>query len=123
MKTLTLSKPMNPARIKPPAKPKPGSDKSKLTIQQLEDSYPVFKNNQPLAIGIHHQLFDAGYGQQDIIRCLYAWTRTTNYLKACAAPDSVRFNLNGSESGEVLPTARKWAQAILDKRSTRQVRP
>ena len=113
MKTLTLSKPMNPNRIKP------NCSKPKLTINLLRTHYSVFQEAKPLAVGTHRQLFDAGYSQQDITRCLSAWTRTTIYLKACIAPDSVRFNLNGSESGEVLPADRTWAQAMLDKRSTK----
>ena len=72
-----------------------------LTYDWLK-TFDVFKNNQPLAIGIHLQIKPPPPITQSYVSravAIHVWT--TPYLQAMTNPKAMRVNLDGSTFGEV----------------------
>jgi ProP effector len=80
-------------------------------------TYPVFRNSQSLAIGIHkaisvaHPEIDKGVLRQVLMR----HTASTKYLKTVAS-GGARYGLDGQPNGDVTPEQRTLAkQALIDR--------
>jgi len=97
----------------PDPAPKPGH-RSAL-IERLYAEIPVFRDYQPLAIGIHKSLMERfpEIDKGQVRTVMHFHTGTTRYLKAIieGAP---RFDLDGNPSGVV--TAEQQAQAATTLR-------
>ena len=80
-------------------------------------SFAVFRDGQPLAIGIHkaikERLPDIGEGA--LRMTLKAYTASTKYLKAVANGQQ-RFDLDGNPSGEITAEQREQALVMLKER-------
>jgi hypothetical protein len=74
-------------------------------IERLARLYPAVFNvhaPRPLALGVNWQVAQAlGIHPRLIEGALARWTDRVNYLAALADPGSRRFNLDGSDAGEV----------------------
>ncbi|MBA5689642.1 ProQ/FINO family protein [Rugamonas apoptosis] len=66
----------------------------------LLKKYPVLLKKMPLAIGIYEQILAVVHDRALVAYALGKHTRSGTYLKALSIGGS-RFNLDGSESGEV----------------------
>ncbi len=88
---------------------------------ELVAAYPVFRDAQPLAIGIHKSVMAAHPDlHKDAVRkALQRHTASTRYLKAVAA-GGARFGLDGQPSGEVTPEQKKLAADGLRERFRKQ---
>lgn len=86
-------------------------------LETLIATFPVFRNNQPLAIGIHKaikvRLPDIGDGS--LRMALKGYTASTKYLKAIAN-DKQRFDLDGNPAGEVTAEQRQQALETIKER-------
>ena len=72
-----------------------------LTYDWLK-TFDVFKNNQPLAIGIHKQIEPPKPITQSFVsRAVARHVWTIPYLTAMTDPKAIRVNLDGSPFGEV----------------------
>ena len=91
-------------------------------IERLYAEVPVFRDYQPLAIGIHKSLMerfhDLDKGQ--VRTALHFHTGTTRYLKAIVE-GAARLDLDGNASGVV--TAEQQVQAVATLRSSPGSRP
>lgn len=119
-----------PAKPKPP-KPKPSKVKkpprkpakklitppSVLRGRELNDSlngFAVWRNRQPLALGIEKQVFryiaehHLSASKRVVQRLLYAHTHQRDYLLAVAA-GGMRYGLDGQEAGEITSVEREYA--------------
>jgi ProP effector len=88
---------------------------------ELAAAYPVFRDAQPLAIGIHKSVMAAhpGLDKDAVRKALQRHTASTRYLKAVAA-GGARFGLDGQPSGEVTPEQQKLAGDGLRERFRKQ---
>jgi hypothetical protein len=122
LKPGTAPPPRMAERIKPvPAKPKPhkATNKHKHSgpppIERLAVMYPITFNVHaplPLALEINQDIAKAlGIHPQAAQAVLARWTNRMNYLAAMAAPGSRRFNLDGTDAGEVSDDHRAHAAA------------
>jgi ProP effector len=90
-------------------------------LARLAATYPVFRDIQPLAIGIHKAIL-AAYPDIDKValrQSLQRHTASTRYLKAVAAGGS-RFGLNGEPTGDITPEQLKKANQDLKDRFRKQ---
>jgi len=89
-------------------------------LERLYAEVPVFRDYQPLAIGIHKNLMerfpDLDKGQVRTV--LHFHTGTTRYLKAIVA-GAPRFDLDGNPSGAVTAEQQAQAAATLRERFKR----
>lgn len=97
-----------------PAKAKPGRN---AVLDSLSANFPVFRDCQPLAIGIHKtlklrqpELSDGG-----VRFALKQHTASTKYLKAIAN-GTQRFDLDGNPAGEITAEQRQQALDTLKER-------
>jgi ProP effector len=99
-----------------PQSPQP----ARVLLKQLQEQFAVFRDCQPLAIGIDKQLMTAIPGiQRKVLRiALGMHTNSLRYLKAMEKAQQ-RFDLDGKEAGEVPETHRTHATKILRERSAR----
>lgn len=90
-------------------------------LAELGATYPVFRDAQPLAIGIHKLVMAAhpGFDKDAVRKALQRHTASTRYLKAVAA-GGARFGLDGQPSGEVTPEQKKLAADGLRERFRKQ---
>lgn len=88
---------------------------------ELAATYAVFRDAQPLAIGIHKSVMAAhpGLDKDAVRKALQRHTASTRYLKAVAA-GGARFGLDGQPSGEVTPEQKKLAADGLRERFRKQ---
>lgn len=114
------SRPVNPS-----PQPKQGGP---APIERLAVMYPAifdFHAPRPLALGTYHHvaaaLPDLSHGA--VSRLLQRWTKRLNYLAAIAAPGSRRFNLDGSDAGEVSDEHRAHAAERLAEKSAVTLEP
>ena len=84
-------------------------------------AYAVFRDAQPLAIGIHKLVMAAhpGLDKDAVRKALQRHTASTRYLKAVAA-GGARFGLAGQPAGEVTPQQQKLAADGLRERFRKQ---
>lgn len=90
-------------------------------LASLVATYPVFRDIQPLAIGIHKAIL-AAYPDIDkaaLRRTLQRHTASTKYLKAVAAGGS-RFGLDGEATGDITPEQLTQANQDLKDRFRKQ---
>jgi len=93
-----------------PSKANPHSARNAL-LTFLRTTFPVFRENKPLAIGIH-KVIKERLPDTDSQRLRYAMqmhTASTSYLKSLSN-GTVRFDLDGNAVGEV--TAEQSKQAL-----------
>jgi ProP effector len=86
-------------------------------LAQLIAAYPVFRNAQPLAIGIHKAIVAAHpeIAKGALRMTLKRHTASTKYLKSVAS-GGARFGLDGLPAGEITPEQQAQAnQAIKDR--------
>lgn len=100
-----------------PSKPPPRDP----VLARLAETFPVVRDAQPLAIGIHKAIAAAlpDLDQADLRRTLQRHTGSTTYLKAIAAGGS-RFGLDGIPNGEITPEQQKQATQDLKDRFRKQ---
>jgi ProP effector len=86
-------------------------------LETLIASFPVFRDGQPLAIGIHKaikaRLPDIGEGS--LRMALKGYTASTKYLKAIANGKQ-RFDLDGNTDGDVTAEQRQQALETIKER-------
>lgn len=90
-------------------------------LARLIATYPIFRNVQPLAIGIHKTITAAhpDIDKAALRRTLQRHTASTRYLKAVAAGGS-RFGLDGVSTGDITPEQQKQANQDLKDRFRKQ---
>jgi ProP effector len=90
-------------------------------LARLVEAYPVFRDVQPLAIGIHKAIAAAlpDIDKTALRRTLQRHTGSTTYLKAVAAGGS-RFGLDGVPAGDITPEQQKQATQDLKDRFRKQ---
>lgn len=90
--------------------PPPSRD---TVLAQLIAAYQVFRDAQPLAIGIHKPIMVAHpeIDKNSLRKTLQRHTASTKYLKAVAA-GGARFGLDGNPHGDI--TAEQQQQATQD---------
>jgi len=76
----------------------------------------------PMALKIDKEVAShAPEGQRrNVRRALARLALSQRYLRALAAPDAVRLDLDGNPAGLVHESARVWAQRLLDQRMPRK---
>lgn len=86
-------------------------------LETLASSFPVFRDCQPLAIGIHKVIMarmpDLGEGSLRV--ALKRHTNSTKYLKAIAN-GSERYDLDNQPAGEISAEQRQQALATIKER-------
>ena len=99
----------------------PGQEARSL-LKSFQEKYPVFREFKPLAIGIDKQLLaqDAGLSRKTLRLALGMHTNSFRYLKSMESAKQ-RFNLDGSDAGEVPEEHRKHASEILRERFKKEV--
>lgn len=122
-------KPKPPAKAKkPPRKPRPkprtSPPPSQIRMQELNDrlnAYPVWRDHQPLMIGIDKELFrlinDEHFSSSKrVVRMLLAkHCRHRQYLQALSQGGD-RHHLDGTPTGTVTADERQQAAETLTKR-------
>jgi len=90
---------------------------SNPVLEILSATFPVFRDGQPLAIGIHKaiklRLPDIAEGSLRI--ALKGYTASTKYLKAIANGKQ-RFDLDGNPAGDVTAEQRQQALETIKER-------
>lgn len=86
-------------------------------LKALQEKHQVFRDFQPLAIGIDKQLLalDADLNRKALRLALGMHTNSYRYLKSMEKA-AQRFNLDGSPGGDVPAEHRKHAADILRER-------
>jgi ProP effector len=86
-------------------------------LKQLQEKYAVFRDFQPLAIGIDKQVINVLPDvERKVLRiALGIHTASTPYLKQLASA-SARYGLDGSPDGEVSDEHRSYAKNVLAER-------
>ncbi len=89
-------------------------------LARLAETFPVIRDVQPLAIGIHKAIAAAlpDIDKAALHRALQRHTASTTYLKTVAAGGS-RFSLDGVPNGDVTPEQQKQANQDLKERFRR----
>lgn len=90
-------------------------------LARLVATYPVFRDIQPLAVGIHKAIIAAhpDIDKAALRRTLQRHTASTRYLKVVAAGGS-RFGLDGVPTGDITPEQQKQATQDLRDRFRKQ---
>lgn len=116
--------PKKPAKAnrKPRQPPKPKkTPPSDIRAQELNDSlngFAVWRDRQPLAVGIDRQLFrhiadlHLSASKRVVQKLLHRHTHHRDYLLNVGR-GGVRFNLDGSEAGVILPAEQEHAGRVL----------
>lgn len=86
-------------------------------LDRLYAQFPVFRDFQPLAIGIHKSLLERlpDLDKAAVRAALHFHTASTRYLKAIVQ-GAPRFDLDGNASGEVTPEQQTQAVTALRER-------
>lgn len=90
-------------------------------LARLVATYPIFRDLQPLAIGIHKAIIAAlpDIDRKALRQTLQRHTTSTAYLKVIAKGGS-RFGLDGLPSGHITPEQQKQANQELKDRFRKQ---
>jgi len=100
------------------AAPSPSpAERARQLLKQLQDSYPVFANYSPLAIGIDKQILaQRPETERKLLRlALGMHTHSTRYLRAFEKATH-RFGLDGQQIVEISDEHRQHATEILRER-------
>ena len=83
----------------------------------LISAFPVFRNAQPLAIGIHKEIRRRrpDIGDKPLRVALQTHTASTSYLKALSKGEA-RFDLDGHAAGTVTSEQRQLAHDLIKDR-------
>ena len=105
-----------------PTPPTPPTQEARNLLKSLQDKFQVFRDYMPLAIGIDKQLLaqEANLNRKILRLALGMHTNSFRYLKSMESAKQ-RFNLDGSDGGEVPEEHRKHASAILRERFKKEV--
>lgn len=82
------------------------------------NAFVVWREQQPLALGIERQIFQLVAAQQPsaskrvVQKLLYRHTHQRSYLLKIGQSGQ-RFNLDGTEDGAILPEQREYAGRLL----------
>lgn len=118
------NKPTQGKRPRQPPKPKK-TPPSELRARELNDSlnaFAVWRNHQPLALGIEKQVFryiaehHLSASKRVVQSLLHAHTHRREYLQAVTA-GGVRYGLDGQKSEEITSTEREYAANRLVSRT------
>ncbi len=107
---------MNTATVTPPAQ------EARNLLKNLQEKFQVFRDYMPLAIGIDKQLLaqEESLNRKTLRLALGMHTNSYRYLKSMETAKQ-RFNLDGSDGGEVPAEHRKHATEILRERFKKEV--
>lgn len=96
--------------------PKPSHPRNTV-LEILSASFKVFRDGQPLALGIHRVIKERlpDIDTQQLRAAMRTHTASTRYLKTLSQA-SVRFDLDGSPAGEVTAEQRRQASDTLRER-------
>jgi ProP effector len=99
----------------PESAPKPGRQNELL--DRLRTDFPVFRDYQPLAIGIHKTLMERqpDLDKVQVRNAMRSHTGTTRYLKALVE-NAPRFDLDGNPTGVVTAEQQTQASTALRER-------
>lgn len=91
-------------------------------LKQLQEKFGVFRDYQPLAIGIDKQIIAAmpDVDRKTLRIALGIHTGSNPYLKRLRDADK-RFGLDGAEGGEVSEEHRTHAKTVLDERRKKAI--
>ena len=105
-----------------PTTPTPPAQEARKLLKGLQDKFQVFRDYMPLAIGIDKQLLaqEADLNRKILRLALGMHTNSFRYLKSMESAKQ-RFNLDGSDGGEVPEEHRKHASEILRERFKKEV--
>ena len=105
-----------------PTPPTPPTQEARNLLKSLQDKFQVFRDYMPLAIGIDKQLLaqEANLNRKILRLALGMHTNSFRYLKSMESAKQ-RFNLDGSDGGEVPEEHRKHASEILRERFKKEV--
>ncbi len=105
-----------------PTTPTPPAQEARNLLKSLQDKFQVFRDHMPLAIGIDKQLLaqEADLNRKILRLALGMHTNSFRYLKSMESAKQ-RFNLDGSDGGEVPEEHRKHASEILRERFKKEV--
>ena len=100
----------------------PPAQEARSLLKALQDKFQVFRDYAPLAIGIDKQLLaqDGSLNRKALRLALGMHTNSYRYLKSMENAKQ-RFNLDGSDAGEVPAEHRKHAAEILRERFKKEV--
>ena len=90
-------------------------------LSQLIAAYPVFRDAQPLAIGIHKAILAAHseIAKEALRITLKRHVSSTKYLKSVSA-GGARFGLDGLPAGEITPEQQELATQTIKDRFRKQ---
>jgi len=105
-----------------PTTPTPPAQEARNLLKSLQDKFQVFRDHMPLAIGIDKQLLaqEVDLNRKILRLALGMHTNSFRYLKSMESAKQ-RFNLDGSDGGEVPEQHRKHASEILRERFKKEV--
>ena len=100
----------------------PPAQEARKLLKSLQDKFQVFRDYMPLAIGIDKQLLaqEVDLNRKILRLALGMHTNSFRYLKSMESAKQ-RFNLDGSDGGEVPEEHRKHASEILRERFKKEV--
>ncbi len=124
--TTALTKPKAPIKPKPKARKKAPPKKplispSDIRLDNLNASLnglPVWRDRVPLSLGVEREIFQfiadrhLSASKRVVQRLLRQHTRRRDYLLSVGS-GGVRFHLDGSEAGQILPAEREHAGRVL----------
>lgn len=127
VQTNALAKPKAKVPTKKPTKPRKTAPKKPLvapsdirldSLNAVLNAFVVWREQQPLALGIERQIFQLVATQQlsaskrVVQKLLYRHTHQRSYLLKIGQGGQ-RFNLDGTEDGAILPEQREYAGRLL----------
>lgn len=104
-----------------PAENLPVGQNARQLLKELQEKFPVFRDCQPLAIGIDKQLMTrlAGIERKTLRVALGIHTHSLRYLKAIEKAEA-RVDLDGNAAGEITATHRSHASELVKERLKKQ---
>jgi len=106
----------------PTSSPEHGPAKNpRQLLKDLQETFPVFRDCLPLAIGIDKQLLlrQPGLDRKPLRIALGIHTHSLRYLKTVERA-AERVDLDGNPAGEITPAHRSHASEVLKERLQKQ---
>ncbi len=124
MTTSTPAPETTPEACSPPTKPtdkRLPSQNARQLLKDLQEKFPVFRDSQPLAIGIDKQLMARlpGLERKPLRIALGIHTHSLRYLKA-SEKAATRVDLDGQPAGEITSEQRQHASELVKERLKKQ---
>jgi ProP effector len=124
MTTPTPSPETTPEACNPPTNPTDKalpSQNARQLLKELQEKFPVFRDCQPLAIGIDKQLMARlpDLQRKPLRIALGIHTHSLRYLKA-SEKAATRVDLDGQPAGEITPEQRLHAAKLVKERLQKQ---